>query len=241
MGCAFCASAEGGRKRDLTAGEMTGQIMGVCRESGEKVGHVVVMGTGEPFDNYENTAKAIRIINHKNGLGIGMRNITVSTCGIIPGIRRFAEDFPQVNLAVSLHAADDADRTRLMPVNKKYSVDQLLAVCRKYTQRTGRRITFEYALIRGVNDSSEQLDLLAGKLRGMLSHVNIILLNDVAGKSLRGSSREYVYKAAERLEKQGVPATVRRELGSDIDAACGQLRLRHMKISADSSSENEEI
>lgn len=226
MGCSFCASAKGGKKRDLEAGEMTGQILAIANDTGNKAGHVVIMGTGEPFDNYENTSKFIKIINDKKGLNIGMRNITVSTCGVIPGIERFAEEFPNANLAVSLHSVSDETRTSLMPINKKYPLKELLKTCGKYTDKTGRRITFEYALISGVNDGPRHIKALAEALKGMLCHVNLIPLNEVCENPMTGSGRERASKIAAELEKKGIPATVRRKLGLDIDAACGQLRLR---------------
>ena len=225
MGCAFCASGMNGLERDLTAGEMMGEILAMEQETGEKISHLVVMGTGEPFDNYENLSKFIRTINHPKGRNLGMRNITVSTCGLIPMIDRFGDDFPQVNLAISLHAADSAERSRIMPVNKAYPLDDLIAACKKYTEKTGRRITFEYTLIKGVNDDKIHLDKLVSLLKGMLCHVNLIPLNEVKEKEFRSGSRERAEEFKEALEKRGIPATVRRELGSDIDAACGQLRL----------------
>ena len=224
MGCVFCASGMNGLERNLTAGEMYGQVLSMERETGEKISHVVVMGTGEPFDNYDNLAKFIRIINDPKGKNLGMRNITVSTCGIIPMIERFGDDFPQVNLAISLHAADSRERSEIMPVNKAYLLDELIETCRRYTEKTGRRITFEYTLIKGVNDDKVHLDKLAGLLKGMLCHVNLIPLNEVREKEYRSGTRERAEEFKEALEKRGIPATVRRELGSDIDAACGQLR-----------------
>lgn len=224
MGCKFCASAIDGLARNLTAGEMVGQLLEVQRESGEKINHIVVMGTGEPLSNYANLSKFIRLVHEKNGLSIGLRNITVSTCGLIPQMERFGRDFPQVNLAVSLHAPTDQLRSSMMPVNEKYPVDELLAACKKYTEQTGRRITFEYALVEGVNDTPEMIDLLAKKLRGMLCHVNLIPLNPVSESPLVGTKRKQAKDLQARLESKGISATVRRELGADIDGACGQLR-----------------
>lgn len=225
MGCKFCASGIDGLRRNLTPGEIAGQILTIEKDTGEKINHVVVMGTGEPFDNYDNLKKFITNINEKDGLGISMRNITVSTCGLIPKIREFSKELKQVNLAVSLHSADSSIRESMMPVNKSYPVDDLLKVCREYTEETGRRITFEYALVKGKTDVKEQIDLLADKLRGMLCHVNLIPLNEVKETGLVGSNRRRAQEIAAYLEKRGIPATVRRELGSDIQAACGQLRL----------------
>ena len=224
MGCTFCASGMNGLSRDLTAGEMYGQVLAMEKETGERISHVVVMGTGEPFDNYENLAKFIRIINDSKGKNLGMRNITVSTSGLIPMIGRFGDDFPQVNLAISLHSADSRERSEIMPVNKAYPLEELIAACKRYTEKTSRRITFEYTLIKGVNDDKAHLEKLTGLLKGMLCHVNLIPLNEVKEKNYRSGTRERAEEFREALEKQGIPATVRRELGSDIDAACGQLR-----------------
>jgi 23S rRNA (adenine2503-C2)-methyltransferase len=224
MGCNFCASAIGGLERNLTAGEMLGQLLEVQRESGEKINHIVVMGTGEPLANYSNLAKFIRLVHEKDGLNIGLRNITVSTCGLISQIDRFAKDFPQVNLAISLHAPTDELRGSMMPINEKYPLDALLAACKKYIAQTGRRVTFEYALVEGVNDTTEMIDLLARKLRGMLCHVNLIPLNPVVETGLLGTKRKHAKDLQARLEAKGISATVRRELGADIDGACGQLR-----------------
>lgn len=224
MGCNFCASGIGGMERNLTAGEMLGQLLEVQRESGEKINHIVVMGTGEPFANYSNLAKFIHLVHEKEGLNIGLRNITVSTCGLISQIDRFARDFPQVNLAISLHAPTDELRSTMMPINDKYPLDDLLASCKKYIEQTGRRITFEYALVEGVNDTTEMIDQLARKLRGMLCHVNLIPLNPVTESGLLGTKRKHAKDLQARLEAKGISATVRRELGADIDGACGQLR-----------------
>lgn len=225
MGCRFCASTIGGLKRNLTPGEIVGQILAAQRQTGERISHVVVMGTGEPFDNYDNLAAFIRIINDPNGLAIGMRNITVSTCGLVPKIARFAEDFPQVNLAISLHAANDEMRSEIMPVNRTYPMDVLLTACREYAEKTSRRITFEYTLVKGVNDSMEHAKMLASRLRGMLCHVNLIPLNKVEETGYDTTERGAVLKFQKTLNENGIPATIRRELGDDIDAACGQLRL----------------
>lgn len=229
MGCRFCASGMGGLKRNLTPGELAGQILTVQRDTGQLVSHIVVMGTGEPFDNYENLRTFIENIHSKEGLNMSLRNITVSTCGLIPGIKAFMRDMKQVNLAVSLHSADQKLRESMMPVSRQYPVDLLLQTCRDYTEGTGRRITFEYALVKGKNDTQEQISLLAKKLKGMLCHVNLIPLNQVEEVGLSGSSRKEAARLAEFLETRGIPATVRRELGADIAAACGQLRLGESK------------
>jgi 23S rRNA (adenine2503-C2)-methyltransferase len=192
------------------------------------------MGTGEPFGNYENVSKFIKIINDKHGLHIGMRNITVSTCGIIPKIKAFAEDFPQVNLAISLHASNDSERKKLMPIANKYGYDELLLACHKYTEKTGRRITFEYILIAGKNDDVKHADELATKLQGLLCHVNLIPMNEVSDiKSdikIGASSKDKVQKFLKRLQENHITSTVRRELGTDINAACGQLRLNALSF-----------
>ncbi|MBE6029871.1 MAG: 23S rRNA (adenine(2503)-C(2))-methyltransferase RlmN [Clostridiales bacterium] len=241
MGCKFCASALGGFVRNLDAGEMLGQVLEAERVtsgagaadgrdaadgSREKVSRIVIMGMGEPFDNYENVAKFLRLLHAEEGRNMSWRNMTVSTSGLIPGIRRFAEDFPQVNLAISLHRLTDEGRSRIMPVNRKYPLDQLLEAARDYTDKTHRRITFEYALIEGENDTDKDVELMIKRLGGMLCHVNLIPLNKVDETGFNGTSRKRAHEIAERLENAGIPATVRRQLGSEIDGACGQLRLR---------------
>lgn len=225
MGCRFCASTRNGLERNLTAGEIISQLMEAEADTGEKIGHIVIMGTGEPFDNYENVSKFLQLVNDKNGLNIGMRNITVSTCGLVPVIERFGEDFPQVNLAISLHGTTDEIRGSMMPVNKKYPLDVLIGACRAYTEKTGRRITFEYTLVNGVNDTDADADRLCRLLKGMLCHVNLIPLNKVAESGFDTVSRTRAEEFRAILDGRGIPATVRRELGADIDAACGQLRL----------------
>ena len=231
MGCRFCASTRAGLVRDLTAGEIVSQLLEAEAATGEKINHIVVMGTGEPFDNYENLAGFIRIVTDSTGRGMSMRNITVSTCGIVPAIERFGEDFPQVNLAVSLHGATDGVRGSMMPVNGKWPVAELISACRDYTEKTHRRITFEYTLVNGVNDSDGDAENLCRLLRGMLCHVNLIPLNKVDGTGFDTVSRKRAGEFKEILENAGVPATVRRELGADIDGACGQLRLNNIKRS----------
>lgn len=227
MGCAFCASALGGFERNLTAGEMMGQIFEAERAAGEKVNHIVVMGMGEPFDNYENLSQFLDIVRHKEGKNLSSRNITVSTSGIIPFMERFCEDFPQVNLAVSLHRLDDEGRSRIMPVNRAYPVDRLIEAARRCSEKTGRRITFEYALIEGENDTEYDIELMKRKLSGILCHINLIPLNPVKETGFRGSSRKRAGEIASELVSFGIPATVRRELGRNIEGACGQLRLRN--------------
>ena len=224
MGCTFCASTMDGLDRSLTGGEMLGQVLAMRNLTGEDIGHVVVMGMGEPFDNYDGLSKFILLIHDKKGYDLGLRNITVSTCGLIPKIREFAVDFPQVNLAVSLHAPDQKLREQTMPVAKKYDYDDLMKTCREYTELTGRRITFEYAVIDGVNDSPACAEELASRLKGWLTHVNLIPLNEVRGRNYKTANEKSVASFKKILERNGVAVTVRRTLGSDIDAACGQLR-----------------
>lgn len=227
MGCAFCASGIGGLERNLTAGEMADQIVAMERDTGERIGHIVVMGTGEPFDNYDQLLRFIEIVHDERGLNIGMRNITVSTCGILKRIKQFAEDMPSVNLAISLHAPEDELRRKIMPVAKGYEMSELLEACRYHEEKTHRRTTFEYALMKGVNDSDEHAAKLASLLKGMLCHVNLIPLNYVEEKGMRGTERKNAERFAEILDSRGIEVTIRRELGSDISAACGQLRLEN--------------
>ena len=238
MGCKFCASTVNGLSRNLTSGEMVAEILtvenrmredlnnGSRSEKDWRIGHVVGMGTGEPFDNYENVSKFINLIHDPNGLNISMRNITVSTCGLVPLIDRFGDDFPQVNLAISLHGTTDEIRSSMMPINNRYPIKELIEAAKTYTEKTNRRITFEYTMVNGVNDSDEDAIRLIKLLRGMLCHVNIIPLNNVEGSGFDTVSRKRAGEFAEILEKAGLPVTVRRELGRDIDAACGQLRLK---------------
>lgn len=224
MGCTFCASTLNGLQRNLSAGEMLGEVLKMRKISGEDIGHVVVMGMGEPFDNYDELSKFIHLIHSSDGYNLGLRNITVSTCGLIPVIERFANDFPQVNLAVSLHAPNDEIRCKTMPIARKYAYDDLLMACREYTEKTGRRITFEYSLIDGVNDSAANAEELASRLKGWLTHVNLIPLNKVEERKYNTSRKHNISTFKEILENRGIPVTLRRTLGADIDAACGQLR-----------------
>ena len=224
MGCTFCASTMDGLDRSLSGGEMLAQVLAMRNLTGEDIGHVVVMGMGEPFDNYDGLSAFIRLIHEEKGYGLGLRNITVSTCGLIPKIREFAVDFPQVNLAVSLHAPNQELRERTMPVARRYGYDDLMRACREYTELTGRRVTFEYAVIDGVNDSAACANELASRLKGWLTHVNLIPLNEVKGREYKTANGKSVAAFKQILENNGVAVTVRRTLGSDIDAACGQLR-----------------
>ncbi len=229
MGCSFCASTIAGFRRDLTGGEMLEQILAIQRDSGVKVGNVVIMGIGEPFDNYDNMLKFLKLVHDPEGLNIGYRHITVSTCGLVPGILRFADENMQVNLAISLHAPNDQIRGRIMPVGRKYCIDKIIEACKIYTEKTKRRVTFEYALIEGVNDSPDNAAELASRLRGLLCHVNLIPVNSVQESGYRQSGRRHIDEFAALLTKRGIETTVRRELGSDINAACGQLRRSEME------------
>ena len=224
MGCAFCASTIAGKVRDLTPGELLDQVLFTRKDSGVPVSNIVLMGIGEPMDNLDAVLKFLELVNCPDGLNIGMRHISLSTCGVLPGIRRLAELGLQLTLSVSLHAPDSETRSRLMPVNRAYDVEDLFAACHEYFQKTGRRISFEYAMIDGVNDQDWQADLIAKHLRGMPGHVNLIPLNDVAESPFRPSRRTAAFQ--KRLESHGLTATMRRSLGGDIDAACGQLRRR---------------
>jgi 23S rRNA (adenine2503-C2)-methyltransferase len=227
MGCVFCASGIGGKIRNLEGWEMLDEYL-ICRkDAGEDINHVVLMGMGEPFDNYDNVSEFLRLIHDPDGVGLSYRNITVSTSGLIKGIKKFSEDFPQVNLAISLHAATQDERQELMPVAKSNRLEDLIETCREVSEKTGRRITFEYALIAGKNDRDEDVKKLSSLLKGMLCHVNLIPLNPVIENGMKGSGRDAAKFFADKLEKAGIPATVRRSLGQDIDAACGQLRKKH--------------
>ena len=224
MGCRFCASAGLGIDRSLTAGEMMAQLLAIQRDIGERVSHVVLMGIGEPFDNYDNVIRFLRRLNSPETLEISYRRMTVSTCGLVPEIIRFSEEELPINLSVSLHAPNDAIRTQIMPVAKRYPFDKILSSCHIYTQKTGRRITFEYTLMQGINDADEHARELGERLSGLLCHVNLIPVNPVQGKGFSKSRRERVEAFKGILEEYKIPVTIRRELGSDISAACGQLR-----------------
>lgn len=229
MGCAFCASTLGGKIRDLTPSEMLDQVLFTQLDSGETISNIVLMGIGEPLDNYDTVMRFLTLINHPDGLNIGMRHISLSTCGLVEKIDKLAQLGLQLTLSVSLHAPDDETRSKIMPVNRSVGVDRLMDTCRRYFQTTGRRISFEYAMIDGVNDSDQQADLLASLLKGMPSHVNLIPLNDVAESPLKPSRRVAAFQ--KRLEDHGITVTVRRRLGKDIDASCGQLRRKAMQQS----------
>ncbi len=230
MGCKFCASTIGGKARDLYPSELIGQIIAAESDSGERISNVVMMGIGEPLDNYDNVIKFLKLVNHPDGLNIGYRHISLSTCGVVDGINRLAaEDLP-ITLSISLHAANDARRSEIMPINNKWNIDSLLTACVAYYKQTGRRISFEYTLISGKNDSEADASLLADLLNsyfrpiGAPIHVNLIRVNEVKETGFKKGSVESVNSFARTLEKRGITATVRRRLGSDVNAACGQLR-----------------
>ena len=227
MGCAFCASTLAGRVRDLTPAEMVDQVLFTQLDSGAHISNIVLMGIGEPLDNFDTVMRFLTLVNHPDGLNIGMRHISLSTCGLTEKIDKLAQLGLQLTLSVSLHAPDDETRSKIMPINRSVGVDKLMETCRRYFKTTGRRISYEYAMIDGVNDSDHQADLLAGLLKGLPGHVNLIPLNDVEESPLKPSRR--VAQFQKRLENQGVTVTVRRRLGSDIDASCGQLRRKAMK------------
>ena len=226
MGCVFCASGLDGLVRNLTASEMLDQIYAIPLLSGERVSNVVVMGTGEPLDNYDNLLCFIRLLTDEEGLHISQRNVTVSTCGIVPGIRRLAKEGLQITLALSLHAATDEKRKKLMPIANKYSVEELMDACRYYFDRTGRRITFEYSLVGGINDTLEDAGELVRLLSPMNCHVNLIPVNPIKERDFVQSRGEDIIRYKNKLEKNGINVTIRREMGRDIDGACGQLRRR---------------
>ena len=229
MGCRFCASTIGGLTRNLQASEMVDQIYRIQAETGERVSNVVVMGTGEPLDNYDNLLRFIHLLTEEGGLHISQRNLTVSTCGLVPRIYELAEEKLQMTLALSLHAPNDEKRRELMPIARKYTMDEVLDACRFYFEKTGRRITFEYSLVAGVNDSEENARELSGKIGDINCHVNLIPVNPVKERSFQRSTRQAVENFKIKLEKCGINVTIRREMGSDIDGACGQLRKSYME------------
>ena len=231
MGCVFCASTIGGKVRNLTPVEMLDQVLFTQLDSGAEISNIVLMGIGEPLDNLETVLRFLELVNSPEGMNIGMRHISLSTCGLVEQIDKLAEYRLQLTLSVSLHAPDDETRSRIMPVNRSVGVEKLFACCRRYFETTGRRISYEYAMIDGVNDTDWQADLLVRHLRGTPGHVNLIPLNDVAESPLKPSRR--VRQFQKRLESQGVTATVRRKLGGDIDASCGQLRRKRMEEEAE--------
>ena len=227
MGCKFCASTIGGLKRNLTPSEMLSQIMTAQKDMNIRISNIVMMGIGEPFDNYDNVVRFLELVGCDKGINIGMRHISLSTCGRVDGIRKFMELDNQLTLSISLHAPNDKIRNTMMPINNKWNVSELISACRDYFKRTGRRISFEYAMIKGVNDSKECADELIKLLSGMICHVNLIPVNEVKENDYERSDR--VHEFCDYLNRQGMNATVRRTLGADISASCGQLRQKHGK------------
>lgn len=224
MGCTFCASTIGGMVRNLTAGEIIGQIFAIQNDIKERVSNIVLMGSGEPLDNYDEVIKFLRLVNHPKGLNIGMRSITLSTSGIAPKIKKLADLNLQLTLAISLHAPNDDLRSSTMPINNKYPIKELIEACKYYIDTTGRRVTFEYALIENVNDNDLTAQELGKLLKGMLCHVNLIPINAVKERGFKPTQNKNIVNFKKTLEKYGITVTIRRELGSDINAACGQLR-----------------
>lgn len=227
MGCKFCASTIGGRIRDLGAGEILAEIIVAQKYLGERISNVVLMGSGEPLDNFENTKQFLKVVNDKNGLNIGYRHITLSTCGVIPKMYELADLNIPINLALSLHSPFDDKRAEIMPVAKAYKVKDLIKACQNYIDKTNRRVTFEYSLIKGVNDSKAESDEISKLLKGMLCHVNLIPINKVEERDFERPDKTYIYKFRDALEKNNIPTTVRNSMGSDIGGACGQLRRKH--------------
>ncbi|HKM35654.1 MAG TPA: 23S rRNA (adenine(2503)-C(2))-methyltransferase RlmN [Lachnospiraceae bacterium] len=228
MGCKFCASTLDGLERNLLPSEMLEQIYAITRLTGERVSNVVVMGTGEPLDNYDNLIRFIRLLTDENGLNISQRNITVSTCGLVPYINRLAEERLQITLALSLHATTDEKRKQLMPIANRYHIAELMDACRDYLEKTGRRITFEYSLVGGVNDTDEDAQQLITLVRPLCCHVNLIPVNPIKERDFVQSEKARIEAFKNKLEKNGINVTIRREMGRDIDGACGQLRRRYI-------------
>ena len=224
MGCAFCASTKGGKIRNLTAGEIIGQVAAVQNDLGERISNIVLMGMGEPLDNFDNVMKFLENVNNPLGLGIGQRHISLSTCGICDRIYELADRDLQITLSISLHAVTDEKRSRIMPINRRYNIETLMSACRYYIKKTNRRISFEYTLISGVNDTTDEAKALLSLISGMLCHVNLIPVNKVSGTGFSPTVARSVERFRQTIENGGVSATVRREMGADISAACGQLR-----------------
>lgn len=229
MGCKFCASTLGGRIRNLTAGEILSEIIVAQNYLGERISNIVLMGSGEPLDNYDNVVKFLELVNAEYGLNIGQRHITLSTCGIVPKIYELADLELSVTLAISLHAFSDEKRKEIMPIAKKYSISEILEACEYYINKTGRRITFEYSLVAGVNDGKEDAKSLSKLLKGMLCHVNLIPVNEIKENILKRPSKKNILEFEEILKDNGIEVTVRREMGTDINAACGQLRRSYLE------------
>ena len=230
MGCRFCASTIGGLYRNLTAGEILNQVIFAQKDLGERISNIVLMGIGEPMDNYDNVVKFLKNVNNEKGLNIGLRHITISTCGVVPGIIKLADEGLPVTLTISLHAPNDAIRDEIMPVNRKYKIKELVKACKYYLDKMGRRISFEYSLIHGVNDSLDNADELSRLVRPLHAHVNLIPVNKVEERDFEKSSKHDRDAFLNRLLNNGINATVRRELGSDISASCGQLRKKLKSI-----------
>lgn len=228
MGCRFCASTLDGLERSLKPSEMLDQIYAISRHMGERVSNIVVMGMGEPLDNYDNLLKFIELISNGDGLNISARNITVSTCGLVPKIKELADRELAITLALSLHAATDEQRRELMPVANKYSIEELMQACAYYFEKTGRRISFEYSLVAGVNDSLLDAQRLSALAKRVSAHINLIPVNPIKERDFRHGSKESILAFKNKLEKNGINVTIRREMGQDIDGACGQLRRRKL-------------
>ena len=228
MGCRFCASTVDGLERNLTAGEMLDQVMRIEEETGERVSNVVLMGSGEPMDNYDNVLRFVRLVSDEKGMNLSQRNLTVSTCGLVPQILKLAEERLQITLALSLHASDDETRRSLMPVANRWTIEEVLNACAVYFEKTGRRVSYEYSLVAGVNDTPEEAEKLIRLLKGRKGHVNLIPVNPVVERNFRESAPAEVLRFKNQLEKNGINVTIRREMGRDIDGACGQLRRRYI-------------
>ena len=229
MGCRFCASTIGGRVRDLTAGEILSQVIIGQKICGDRISNIVLMGSGEPLDNFDNVIKFLKLVNAEYGLNIGQRHITLSTCGLVPKIMELADMEMSITLAISLHAFSDEKRREIMPIANKYSISEILDACRYYIEKTGRRITFEYSLVAGINDGKEDAKSLSKILKGILCHVNLIPVNEIKENTLKRPSKKSIEDFEEILKSNGIEVTVRREMGSDINAACGQLRKSYLE------------
>lgn len=237
MGCRFCASTIGGLIRNLTASEMLEQLYATMRITGERISNIVVMGTGEPLDNYDNLVRFVRLISSNEGYNISQRNITVSSCGLVPYIYKLADEGLTITFALSLHASTDEERKKLMPVANSYTIEETLNACRYYFEKTGRRITFEYSLVKGVNDSTEHAQRLAGLIKGMNCHVNLIPVNSIEERDYVRGDDASIEKFKLTLEKKSINGTIRRSVGSDIDAACGQLRRKYRDTNQEDTDE----
>ncbi|SHH09651.1 23S rRNA (adenine(2503)-C(2))-methyltransferase RlmN [Tepidibacter thalassicus] len=228
MGCSFCASTIDGLERNLKSWEIIDQVLKIQKDIGHRVSNIVLMGSGEPLDNFDEVKQFLKIVNEKNGLNIGYRHITLSTCGIVPKIYELSDLKLPINLAISLHAPDDKKRKEIMPIAKAYSIDEIIKACKYYIKNTNRRVTFEYSLIKGFNDTKKDIEILANRLKGLLCHVNLIPINKVEERNFEKPKMDFVYKFRDELNKRGITATIRREMGSDINGACGQLRRKHL-------------